>query len=85
MNCLDCIYSKLDYDHDGYTPLVVCRHTGFQATWSSASSHCCKSHIQDKLIVADGFFVNTLARKRVLERHRPQEPRTPQELQQTDG
>ena len=54
MNCLDCIYAKLDYEHDGYTPLVVCKHTGFQATWSPASFHCCKSHIQDKLIVADG-------------------------------
>lgn len=54
MNCLDCIYAKLDYEHDGYTPLVVCKHTGFQATWSPASFHCCKDHIQDKLIVADG-------------------------------
>ncbi len=53
-NCIDCKYAKLEYDHDGYTPLVVCRHTGFQATWSPASLHCCKDHIQHRQIIASG-------------------------------
>lgn len=43
------------------------------------------SHPMFRSPEANRFFVNTLARKRVLELHRPQEPRTPQELQQADG
>lgn len=51
-NCIDCKYAKLEYDHDGYTPLVVCQLTGFSATWSLALSSDCKSHIQHKRIIA---------------------------------
>ena len=51
-NCLNCIYAKFEYGHDGYTPLVACQLTGFSATWSPASLHCCKAHIQDKRISA---------------------------------
>ena len=53
-NCIDCKYAKLEYDHDGYTPLVVCQLTGFSATWSLALLSDCKSHIQHKRIIASG-------------------------------
>lgn len=52
LNCINCKYAKFEYNHDGYTPLVVCQLTGFSATWSPASLHCCKNHIQDKRIIA---------------------------------
>ena len=53
-NCIDCKYAKFEYDHDGYTPLVVCQLTGFSATWSLALRSDCKSHIQHKRIIASG-------------------------------